>query len=130
MTNNTVTRKNLKTLKGTAHAQDSYFLTAADFMNSSTFRKERSKALILSVSTMTTGFLLPLMLGFVTALPDFGTDYFQISVMSNAMLATVFSLPLSIALIGISLPLYHRRIRKTLERYGFIRTVTTINSAA
>jgi len=130
MTNKKVTAKNLKTLKGIACTQDSYFLTARDFLESATFKKEQTKAFISSACTMATGFLLPLLVGFFTALPDANTDYFQISVISNAMLATVFCLPLSIALIGISLPLYHRRIRKTLERYGFVRTVTSIHSAA
>lgn len=100
-----------------------YSLTVKDFMQTNVYKTTQKRAMRISIGIMITGILLPLIIGFFTALPDLAKPYFGISVFSNSALAFVFTLPLSFGLVWIALPVYHRIIRRLFENYGFIQKV-------
>ena len=100
-----------------------YALSVKDFMQTDIYKSAQKRAMRTSISFMITGILLPLIIGFFTALPDFNRPWFRISVFSNSALALVFTLPLSLGLIWAALPVYRRIIRRLFESYGFIQKV-------
>ncbi len=100
-----------------------YALSVKDFMQTDVYKSTQKRAMRTSISFMITGILLPLIIGFFTALPDLSKPYFGISVFSNAALALVFTLPLSLGLIWSALPVYHHIIRRLFESYGFVQKV-------
>lgn len=100
-----------------------YALSVKDFMQTDVYKATQKRAVRTSISFMVTGILLPLIIGFFTALPDLSKPYFGISVFSNSALAFVFTLPLSLGLIWSALPVYHRIIRRLFESYGFVQKV-------
>lgn len=100
-----------------------YALSVNDFMKTDVYKATQKKAMRTSLSFMVTGILLPLIIGFFTALPDIRRAWFGISVFSNTALAFVFTLPLSIGLIWSALPVYRRIIRRLFESYGFVQKV-------
>lgn len=100
-----------------------YALSVQDFMKTDVYKSTQKRAMRTSISFMITGILLPLIIGFFTALPDLSRPWFGISVFSNSALALVFTLPLSLGLIWSALPVYRRIIRRLFESYGFIQKV-------
>lgn len=100
-----------------------YALSVKDFMQTDAYKAAQKRAVRTSISFMVTGILLPLIIGFFTAMPDLGKPYFGISVFSNSALAFVFTLPLSLGLIWSALPVYRHIIRRLFESYGFVQKV-------
>lgn len=100
-----------------------YALSVKDFMQTDVYKTTQKKAVRTSIGFMVTGIMLPLIIGFFTALPDIRQPYFGISVFSNSALAFVFTLPLSLGLIWAAMPVYRHIIRRLFESYGFVQKV-------
>lgn len=119
MVHGTVTQKNLKKLKGKILKDFSYSITYEDFISSERFKTIKTFAFVLALISMFIGVMLPFFVGFFTSLKDWGTEAFQVNMISNSIIAIVFCLPLSLVFIVGALPLYNRIITTTLKYYGF-----------
>lgn len=122
MVHSTVTQRDLKKLGGKVLRDFSYSVTYDDFLKSSTFKNVKTIAFIFALFSMAIGVLLPLFVGFFISLKDYGTEVFQINLISNSIIAIVFCLPLSLVFILGAISLYNKIISATLKYYGF--TVT------
>lgn len=120
------TQKNLRKVKGRILRDFSCSVTYEDFLKSTKYKNVKTLAFILALVSMFFGLLLPLFVGVVTSLKDFGTELFQINVISNSIMAIVFCLPLSLVFIIGAVPLYNGIISSTLRYYGYTVTPKTL----
>lgn len=65
-----------------------------------------TEALILIIA----GFLLPIVIGFLTALPELSHPFFIKIVFSNSAISLIFCLPISLAVMALSIVIYKRRL--------------------
>ena len=119
MLQTTATQKDLRKVRGKILRDFSYSITYEDFVKSTKFRNVKTIAFVLALTSMAFGLLLPLFIGICTSLKDFGTEAFQVNMISNSILAIVFCLPLSLVFIIGAIPLYNKIISATLSYYGF-----------
>lgn len=120
MFQSTAYQKDLGKVKGRILKDFSCSVTYEDFIESQKFKNIKTLAFIVALFCMFIGLLLPWFVGFFTSLEDFGTEAFQVNMISNSIMAIVFCLPLSLVFIIGALPLYNRIISATLSYYGFI----------
>ena len=120
------TQKNLRKVKGRILRDFSCSVTYEDFLKSTKYKNVKTLAFILALVSMFFGLLLPLFVGVVTSLKDYGTELFQINVISNSIMAIVFCLPLSLVFIIGAVPLYNSIISSTLRYYGYTVTPKTL----
>lgn len=114
-----VCRKDLGKVKGKILKDFSCSVSYEEFIKSTKFKNIKTFAFVLALISMFIGLILPLIVGFFTSLKDFGTDVFQVNVISNSVMAIVFCLPLSLAFIIGALPLYKKIVSATLSHYGY-----------
>ena len=119
MQSDTLTRKDLFKPKGKILKPFNYSFTASDFITQHDYKSFKNRAFTISLCTMLCGLLLPFFIGFISALPYWDTELFEPYMTSNAILALIFCMPLSVVMIAGALPLYRKLMAWFMQKNGF-----------
>ncbi len=114
-------KSDFEVLHGKVLKPFSYVLSVDELKETPEFKSARNHAFMVSAGLLSIGFFLPAIIGFFLSLPCIGTDYFSIEFISNAIISTVFCLPLSLAMIAGAIPLYKKLIDRFFKKFGFIK---------
>lgn len=119
--NETLKKDSFEILDGKILKPFSYILSLDELRESPEFKVARNRAFMASIGLLSSGFFLPVIIGFFLSVPCIGADYFGIEFVSNTIISTVFCLPLSLAMIAGAIPLYKKLIDCFFKRFGFIK---------
>ena len=122
----TARKKDLEDLNGRILKKFSLVMSYDEFVNSKKFKNVKNFAFVIALISMMLGLLLPLFVGFISALEDYGTEAFQVNMISNAILSIVFCMPLSFVFIVGAIPLYNKIVGGVLEFYGYTSKQKTL----
>lgn len=117
----TVRKSDYEVIDGRILKPFTYILTLEELENSAEFKGARARAFLAAIGMLGLGFFLPVIVGFFFAVPYMGTDCFWVNMVSDTIVSSVFCLPLSLALVAGSIPVYRKMVDHLYNSYGFVK---------
>lgn len=106
-------------MKNNKKLRPEYAYFACDFMASPLWHSTKKRAALAKLVVISFAVVLPFITAAVVSWADIHNDWFIERYLINLPVSAVICLPLSVFLIINSFPLYHKILRRTLDKYGF-----------
>lgn len=92
--------------------------------------ESKDKAFGWAITLIMAGFFLPFCIGFLTTLCEMPEHFFWQILFSNYILALIFCLPISIAIMFLAIPLYKLKSQKNEKDCGIVNACDKTKIAA